>query len=220
MINRLLTVTLLLIFTSCKNNDHEIVDYNYYNRKAEIVILDFDLSENELIDFVQNQSKIDLCDDRFRIGEFNWKSKIYRCPVVFFKNCPNPPLIHNSISVVMNKNNDILVEEKVVANNRNLKKVILEESKQRLNRKNHSSLTYRSKWTTKLDKNVIKENLINTLKGMNLVLNYKSLQLLGKPFDSLNEKEIELLEENFSVFILIDNYNFLLPPPPSSVIKS
>jgi len=216
MINKFLILMLLLIFTSCKNNDSKIVDYNY-NRKAEIVKLNFSLSENELIDFVQNQTKIDLCDDRFRIGEFNWKSKIYRFPVVFFKKCPNPPMIHNTISVAMNHNNDILVEEKIVNNNQNLKKVVLEESKERLKHKKYRSLTYRFEWNTKLDKSLIKENLINTLEGMKLVLNYQSLQLMGKSLNNLNQKEIEILKEKFSVFILIDNYDFSSPPPRPSI---
>lgn len=54
------------------------------------------------------------------------------------------------------------------------------------------------------------------MKGIDLVLEYKSMELLEKPLRSLSEKELEKLNDDFYAIILIADYspNTNPPPPP------
>lgn len=211
--NLLFLVIIISFFSSCKD-DKKFVDFNHFDKKADTISIDFSHNNFDLIKSVEKHSKVSLCDEKYRLGIFELENSRYIFPVILDKFCENDAIVHNIIDIIINQNNQILVESELVVNDISLKDKVLRHSKERLDAKNYKGLLFNFSWIEKLDKETNKENLVEILKGIDLVLDYKSNQLFGKSLKHLNKKELEKLNSEFYANLLIADYDPIINQPP------
>ena len=213
--NFLLLLIITCVTINCKQ-DMEVFSFHHFDRKADTINIDFSLNNIDFIHSLEKNNKINLCQERYKLGVFELENSKYIFPVIIDKDCNDAVLIHNIIDVICNENNQVLVESELVGLNENLKNEIFRHTKERLDSKEYNGLFYNFNWDVRLGEVANKKKLVEVLKGIDLVLEYKSMELLEKPLRSLSEKELEKLNDNFYAIILIVDYSPItnVPPPP------
>ncbi|ADV48711.1 hypothetical protein Celal_1398 [Cellulophaga algicola DSM 14237] len=214
--NFLLLLIITCITTNCKQ-DMEILSFHHFDRKADTINVDFSLNNIDFIHSLENKYRINLCEDTYKLGKFELENSIYVFPLIINKDCNDGVLIHNIIDIISNESNQTLVDSELVNSNENLKNEIFRHTKERLDSKNYNGLFYNFNWGVGLGEVANKKNLVEVLKGIDLVLEYKSMELLGKPLRSLSKKELESLNAKFYAIILIVEYAPIINIPPPSM---
>lgn len=219
-----ISLTLLLISAiSCKNNNEieNIAEY-FKSKNVEnelIAKINFSLSDSTLLRNIEEQTKVDLCDNSRFTAIMNFKDIEIKFPAFANKNCNWNTMPHNLIPIMVNKENQVLVSYELVENKESLENMLIKATKEMINGTERKNLLYLFKWDKELKPDLAKKRVFETLQGIVNYSNELSLTKFKKNISELTETEKELLKEEFTGIVGMNGY-FPTPPPPEMDLDS
>ena len=219
-----ISLTILLTsFISCKNNDEVEKVADFFKDKSEekelVAKIDFSLSDSTLLRNIEDQTKINLCDNPRFTAVVNYRNINIEFPAFANKNCEWNRLPHNTVEIIINKENQVLVSHELVEKNESLENKLIKATTEMINGTERKNLLYLMQWDTELKPQLIEQRVFEILKGIKSYSNKISLIKFKKNISDLTESEEVLLKKEFSAIIGINGY-FPPPPPPPPAIEN
>jgi hypothetical protein len=213
----------ILVFTaiSCKNNDElaKVADY-FKNKSVEaelIAKIDFSLSDSLLLESIETQTKVDLCENSRFTAIMNYQNIDIEFPSFANKNCNWNTMPHNLIGIMINEENQVLVDSEMVKSDESLEKKLIKATNEMIIGTERKKILYLIQWDSEIKSDLAKQRVLETLKGILNYSNIISLSKFKKDISALTETEKESLKEEFSGIIGINGYFPPIPPPPPKI---
>ena len=223
-ISHISILILSFILFGCKNNSEYKKLNSYYQSQTKIehptAKIDFTKRKNKLIEDIETQIGINLCENGLLTVTTEFKSEEIIFPAYVFKSCEEFISIHNVVEIQINSDNRVIVYDELVDKNEKVSKKILKATKEMMLRKGRNKLLYSFNWEKDTKPESIKLRLIEILKAIKLYANSISLETFNKPIDDLNKNELNKLNEIFEIKIGFDDYEMLPPPKPPVPINN
>ena len=210
-----------IILISCKDN-HKVYSLNNIDFSLNklndnyTTDLNFDLKDSLFIDDLQQKLKIDLCKDSNIDLKLEFKSVDLIVPVHIFNRCPDIfKCGRYMISYLINKNNNVLIEDEYILNEKENSSLILAQAIKRYNEDyNKKNVVINFNWAKKTKATDTKKRFKELINGIYVYRNKKSKKIFGKNIKDCTMSEKDSLNSDTRFTIIIAAFDFPPPPPP------
>tara|TARA_R110002072_G_scaffold274791_2_gene435734 strand:- start:471 stop:1409 length:939 start_codon:yes stop_codon:yes gene_type:complete len=207
----------LIISTSCNhlNPEDSVLKELYFLQppNGAVAEIDFSLSDSLLIKNIEYQTGINLCSNSLFSGKINVNGSNVIFPAFADKDCGFPVLYSNIIPIIINKKNQVLINETI--GNENIKELIVKETELKKSWNKRKEIIYLVQWDTELESKIIKNSFLEILMGILEYYKIQSQKIFQKDIVNLNEQELIELKREYKGIIGFQDYTPPPPPPPS-----
>jgi len=201
---------------SCRQNKNveELSEFysNQISNKELIAEIDFSKSETVLLNDIEKQLNVDLCDHSVFSAKMNFKNTEIIFPAYAIKNCNWNSFSYNKISILINKENQVLIGNKVIKHTDNLENIIIELTNKIRTETERKPIIYLIQWDNSIAPKLIKNRVFKILQAIENYTKEIAKKKYNKDISKLSEQELSELKKEFNGIIGFNDY--LKPPPP------
>ncbi|MGR7814384.1 hypothetical protein [Lacinutrix undariae] len=214
---RKLIIILILIFISCSSDKKNSLteQFKFLEPKFESEVkLDFSKNGIDLIEDFENQIQKDFCESSHYINGLITKNKEeLSFPLVVYKYCGALTHFRNRISVIINANNEVLIDQEFVTKSTdNLKINLVKATKNLFESENKKNIVYLLEWDTKVSSLKMTDRFLEIFSATKVIMNNLSLEKYGKEVSTLNEYELSELKKEYNPMIGIEQSTIIFMP--------
>ncbi len=180
------------------------------NFNSEVKI-DFSKNELDLINEFEKQTQLDFCKSNNSLNAgINIDNDKLLFPLTVYKYCGWLGHSKNKISVLINKNNQVLIDsEFIIQPLDSLQTDLISATKTLMDSENKTEIVYVLNWDTKLDSTIVKNRILEILYATKSFSNELSMKSFEKEIDDLTENEFTELKKEFKPSIGIEQQTII-----------
>lgn len=219
-----LVISILIVqltFINCEDN-HKVYHLNDIDFSLDKLDnnystdLNFGLKDSLFIEDLQQKIKIDFCKKSNINLNLEFKNVDLIVPVHIFNRCPDIfKCGRYMISYLINKNDNVLIEDEYIVNQKENSSLILAESiKKYIEDYNKKNIVINFNWAEKTKVSDTKKRFKELINGIYIFRNQKSKKIFGNDIKDITVSEKDSLNADTQFTIIIAAFDFPPPPPP------
>tara|TARA_B100000678_G_scaffold181299_1_gene151397 strand:+ start:90 stop:776 length:687 start_codon:yes stop_codon:yes gene_type:complete len=206
------------VFISCKTVKKSVELKSFLNKmiseNEKIAKIKFNKYNSDLVDDIESQLKIDLCDRSNFIALSNTNGLNIKFPAFVLKECDYFTSVHGVVTIQINSNNETLVDNEFVSSGSNIENEVLEATRGWMQNEYRKRLVYLISWDSLTKPTQIENKLKETLFAVKSYSDSIAISKFKKKVAELNLSEIKTLKDKFDFKVGFRGYKMPTPPPP------